>query len=82
MHISITNETCLDENNKPLFEEAHPELHGDSGESQKKTPLNLLLNNKKVLTKIKKLFLSILIKFLLKEPWASAIIRGRRESIS
>jgi hypothetical protein len=80
MHISITNETCLDENNKPLFEEAHPELHGDSGESQKKTPLNLLLNNKKVLTK--NLFLLILIEFLLIEPWASAIIRGRRKSIS
>ena len=31
-----------------MFEEAHPELHGDSNECQKKTPLNLLLNNKKV----------------------------------
>jgi hypothetical protein len=81
MHISITNETCLDENNKPLFEEAHPELHGDSGESQKKTPLNLLLNNKKVINK-KTYFLSILNKFLLREPRASSIIRGRRESIS
>ena len=30
-----------------MYEEAHPELHGDGNESQKKNPINLLLNNKK-----------------------------------